>query len=194
MSAKPKAFGCKEDWIVIVIILVLILWAVYPAFNSHRPNRRIHCASNLKQIGLSLKQYSMDYADFFPPNNNAQGLEKLRSLDYLTDYGVYVCPETRTTKRTGTVPLSDKICDYIYLGGSKEGDDPTIPLAFDKPSNHTNYINVLFLDGHVMGYPVTGLTNCESVIIFLQAKNKYSPKLFKKLSDKAKKIDGTLGL
>jgi len=133
----------------------------------------------------------MDYEDFFPPENNAQGLEHLRSQDYLTDYGVYVCPQTRH-KRGKTGPLTDKICDYIYLGGSKEGENPDIPLAFDKPNNHTGYVNVLFLDGHVKGFYVSGLKNCESVIIFLQAQKKYSPKLFKKLSDKAKKIDGAL--
>ena len=196
MSPKPKTFGCKEDWIVMTIIFIIIIAMISPAFiyhgSSRRKARRISCTSNLKQIGLSLKQYAMDYADYFPPENNAQGLENLRSQDYLTDYGVYVCPENSTAKGTGTVPLTDKICDYIYLGGSKEGDDPTIPLAFDKPKNHTDYINVLFLDGHVKGYPAIGLTNCESVIIFLQARNKYSPKLFKKLSDKAKKIDSAL--
>lgn len=196
MSSKPKTFGCKEDWIIIIIILVLIIGAIAPAFLSsptcsRSKALRICCTSNLKQIGLSLKQYSMDYADFFPPENNAAGLEKLRSLDYLTDYGVYLCPQTRKSRGTSG-PITDKICDYIYLGGSKEGENPDIPLAFDKPGNHTNYINVLFLDGHVKGYNVAGLKNCESIIIFLNSEHKYSPKLFKNLSDKAKKVDSTL--
>jgi prepilin-type processing-associated H-X9-DG protein len=199
MSTKRKAFSCKEDWYVICI-LIIILGMLFPLLSSifghggHSRSRarRISCTSNLKQIGLSLKQYAMDYDDFFPPENNSVGMDKLRELDYLTDYGVYTCPDTITTKGSGADLLVEANCDYIYMGGAKEGDNPDTPLAFDKPSNHSNYINVLFLDGHVKGYPVPGLINCENVIIFLNSEHSYPPKVFKKLSDKAKKIDTAL--
>ena len=198
MNLKRKAFGCKEDWWVMTVVGILIIGAVLPALvgrssyhGSRRKTHSISCISNLKQIGLSLKQYAMDYDDFFPPGNNYQGLDKLRSLDYLTDYGVYVCPGTKT-KRGGKGPLTEANCDYVYLGGSKEGESPSIPLAFDKSGNHIDYVNVLFLDGHVKGYPTSASNSCEKIIIFLNKEHKYPPKLFKKLLDKAKKIDSTL--
>ena len=199
MSRKRKAFGCKEDWYVIAII-IFVLIMVFPALSgifrysggSRRRVRRISCTSNLKQIGLSLKQYAMDYKDFFPPENNSLGLDKLRELDYLTDYGVYTCPGTSTMRGSGRDILIESNCDYVYMGGSKEGENPDIPLAFDKPDNHSDYVNILFLDGHVKGYPAPGLNSCEKIIIFLNADKKYPPKLFAKLLKKAKKIDSTL--
>lgn len=198
MCSKRKAFGCKEDWWVITIIILVILMLI-PALSgvffghggSRRRVRRISCTSNLKQIGLSLKQYAMDYDDFFPPENNAKGLDILRETDYLTDYGVYSCPSS-TTKRGTTGPITELNCDYIYLGGSKEGEDSNTPLVFDKVKNHSNYINVLFLDGHVKGYSMVTPSSCENVIIFLNVEHRYPAKLFKKLLVKAKKIDSTL--
>lgn len=192
MSVRPKKFWLLRILIFFAILLVIAAFLL-PALNTvrdrHHPS--YSCFSNLKQIGLSLKQYAMDYADFFPPEDNAQGLENLRGLDYLMDYGVYVCPASITQRGTKG-PITNQICGYIYLGGSKERDEPTIPLAFDKPGNHENYVNVLFLDGHVEGYPTSASNSCEKIILFLNKKYKYSPKLFKKLSDKAKKIDKTL--
>ena len=162
--------------------------------HGHRRSPRLRCTSHLKQIGLSLKQYAMDYEDFFPPGNNAEGLEYLRKLDYLQDYNVYICPGLKMERQKG--PITEANCDYVYFGGFMEGDsDETgnadTPLAFDKPGNHSDYVNVLFLDGHVKGYPVSGLNSCEKIIIFLNTEKKYPPKLFTKLLKKAKEIDST---
>ena len=197
MCLKRKAFGCKEDWWVIAVIALVILMLipaltrVFAPRHSYKRARRISCTSNLKQIGLSLKQYAMDYSDFFPPGNNAKGLDILRETDYLTDYGVYSCPNS-TTKKGTSGPITDLNCDYIYLGGSKESEAPNTPLAFDKPGNHSNYINVLYLDGHVRGHSIVSPASCENIIIFLNAEHKYPAKLFKKLLSKAKKIDSAL--
>jgi prepilin-type processing-associated H-X9-DG protein len=180
---------------ILVYFAILLVLAVFllPALKTGRDrcNTKYACYSNLKQIGLSLKQYAMDYEDYFPPGNNAQGLEKLRSLDYLTDYGVYVCPKKRT--RRGTEGhLAEASCGYIYLGGFKDDGSGDVPLAFDKPGNHPDYVNVLFIDGHVKGYSTSASGSCEEIIVFLNEEYKYPPELFKKLLDEAKKTDRTL--
>jgi prepilin-type processing-associated H-X9-DG protein len=115
----------------------------------------------------------------------------LRKLDYLTDYGVYVCPEKKTPKGT-TGPITDNICDYVYIGGFNEFDNSNTPLAFDKPGNSKDYFNVLFIDGHAERYSTSTANSCETIIIFLNEKFKYPEKLYKRLLEKAKKIDAEL--
>ena len=112
----------------------------------------ITCVSNLKQIGLGLMQYSIDFESRFPVQDNARGMEALRSTGVLTDHAVYVCPSTETTAGSGNEPLTDANCDYIYLGGLMPYFDggSDCPVAFERPGSHSeNKVNVLYGSGAV---------------------------------------------
>ncbi len=151
--------------------------------------KRISCASNLKQIGLALKQYAMDYKDNFPQGDNAAGLNELIKLDYLTDRSVYVCPSTNVNKAKDGTDMTDTNCSYIYMGGFSERDkDDNIPLAFDKPGNHSGLVNVLFKDGRVCGYTYPA-NNCVAVIQFLNSEYRYAQDVYDKLLEKATRFD-----
>ena len=173
-----------------VATTAILAGMLLPALNQAREKaRRISCASNLKQIGLALKQYAMDHKDNFPAADNAAGLNELMKNDYLTDVKVYICPSTSAPQALGI--LKEANSSYIYFGGLKEGMNPSLPLAFDKPGNHKDYVNILFLDGHVKGFRLAHY-NCSQIVNFLNATNKYNAEELNTLLKKAGKFDREL--
>ena len=147
--SKKKLLKAVITANIIVLGIFGVILLFLPPLNSVRENaRRISCLSNLRGIGLSLIQYSMDYNNFFPDKD----LEQLRVNGYLTDYGVYTCPSTDTRKGKDKKKITDTIVDYVYQKGLKYSKDSKTPLLWDKPKNHKNYGNVLFIDGHVKAF------------------------------------------
>ena len=134
----------------IFIIAVIIL----PTLNTSRcgkHHRRLGCASNLKQIGLGLEMYSNDHDGFYPDKSGAAGLEQLRSLDYITDYKIYVCRNTTDVPGEGIEPLTEANVSYCFRGRMRRADAADSAVCWDRPSNHKKFGNVLYIDGHVTG-------------------------------------------
>lgn len=103
-SLKKSGFTLIELLVVIAIIAILAA-ILFPVFGRARENaRRSSCQSNLKQIGLSMMQYTQDYDEQFVPHaHNGQSwdvmLQPYSGIKVQTDSGgeagnsgIYVCP------------------------------------------------------------------------------------------------------
>jgi prepilin-type processing-associated H-X9-DG protein len=119
------------------------------------PRRRGHdrhslgheCRHNLKGIGLALIIYAGDDPDsgYFPDGEHFQ---RLHEGSYLTNGKWYSCP---VAKEPNTLAGES---NYVYRGaGLKDTNaNPThVILVHDRYGNHQNWVNLLYLDGHVKG-------------------------------------------
>jgi len=100
LASGHKKLGFTLIELLIVIAIIAILAAIlFPVFARARENaRRASCQSNLKQIGLSIAQYTQDYDEMMVPDRianpvggNAVYWQHLVQ-PYTKSYQVFKCP------------------------------------------------------------------------------------------------------
>lgn len=158
---------------VVILIMILLLWVVLYYINLPRYEPKAsNCAGRLKLIGLALKQYSMDYDGHFPPENGVKGFKLLTGNDYINDYKIFQCHKVSFENKLkryqqlwgltflfgneisskSPLNLTEQLVHFDYRGGLSVNDSSDNAIAWDKPGNHKDFGNILFVDGHVKGY------------------------------------------
>ena len=151
-----KGFTLIELLIVIAIITILSA-ILFPVFASAREKaRQTACASNEKQLGLSMIQYAQDYDEVYPFNANAVnntwtgwdslispyvGLKAtfLNTSAALPVSSFYVCPDDTFTRYNGGVPATARTyaeAATLTDGGFAHACWNTTPCSITVGSGH----------------------------------------------------------
>ena len=116
--ARSRAYGFTLIELLVVIAIIAILASIlFPAFSRARENaRRASCASNMKQLGLGMIQYSQDYDEQFPlglGSFNYNGVNYYpgigwggQLMPYVKSVQVFDCPSDTTLATAVGVPVS----------------------------------------------------------------------------------------
>ena len=128
---RTKAAFTLVELLVVIAIIAILAAILFPVFARAREKaRQSSCVSNLKQIGLGLKQYAQDYDGSYPDKTTLMGGATIRAANdpqslprildpYIKGDQIWICPSGfEDLKKTGNT--------YTYYTAGKSAYAPDV--------------------------------------------------------------------
>ncbi|MFH1094553.1 MAG: type II secretion system protein [Candidatus Omnitrophota bacterium] len=150
MLRKKKGFTLVELLVVMAVIVILAGFLLPALGKAREQGRRTSCMNNLKQIGLAVALYRLDYNDAFPADLDVLYDAANLNDSYIDNLKVFVCPSTGT--QLGDLGGAPSGGDYSYTQPAVTDPSATF-IVEDTTTIHGGGRNKLSIDGHVEYVP-----------------------------------------
>ncbi|MDR3708204.1 MAG: DUF1559 domain-containing protein [Capsulimonadaceae bacterium] len=132
MRSHDKCGFTLIELLVVIAIIAILEAILFPVFATAREKaRQTSCASNLKQLGLGIIQYTQDYDECLPYDEEGGGWGAgwaHQVYPYVKSKGVFTCPDDQyTPTSSANVAIS-----YLMNSNSIRFGGGQIASAFSK--------------------------------------------------------------
>jgi prepilin-type processing-associated H-X9-DG protein len=159
LTRYTKAFALKDLVVTIVVLFLFILFLLPWAASERAKAKGICCNCNLKQIGLSFRQWGLDHNDKYPQQvattnggvmeftgSNSVYLTFLLMSNELSTPKILVCPSDNRTAATDFAFLRSNTNVSYFVSLDAEETEPQMLLSGDRNiTNGTQLVNGLLL-------------------------------------------------